>query len=117
MAHEHLSFFELDRLAVSPGEPRDPAIGDCPRCAGHLGEVERALPVPSWAREVEMAPRSRRRRWLPLFAGALAAAGSLLMFIHGAGRVGPQPDDIRDKGAPGVVLFVKHGPDGRSQAR
>ena len=108
MEHEHLSFFELDQIAVSPGEPRDTALLDCPRCAGYLAEVERALPAPTWARELEEAPRSRRRRWFPLFAGALAAAGSLFIYIHRAARVETAEDGIRDKGAPGVVLFVKH---------
>lgn len=104
----HPSSFRLDAIAL--GEPPDEAVArhlhECSRCAARLVEARRPTPLPPWLNDLARPPRRRllgEWRLAVALAPALAAVATIGLFaLRG-------PDQVREKGAASVALYLKRG--------
>lgn len=100
----HPSFLELDRLALGDGTvAARHHLESCVDCRGYVGRLGLAPPIPAWVRGL---PRERpRARWRVLWAlPAVASLAALALFVLPREEMA-----VRSKGAPAVVLYIKHG--------
>jgi hypothetical protein len=120
----HPSPYALDLAALGGEPPVEVArhLETCPTCAGIVAARRAAEALPAWAEKIRVAPApgpvrtladraistARRWRWwlLPLPAAATLAA---LVFALRPGPPGDLTDELREKGAPKVTVYVKRG--------
>jgi hypothetical protein len=103
----HPSFLTLDRHALGESTPAVSShVAGCLTCRAHVDAVMVAAPIPARVLEVRPAPAPRwlELRWLQVLVPLVATAGLAVVLINR-----PPPDDVRAKGSPTAVAWVKRG--------
>lgn len=106
---EHPSFLTLDRHAL--GEPTPVVtshLTTCAACRAHVEAVMVAAPVPARVLELRPTPAPRwfELRWLQVLVPLVATAVLAVVLINRT-----PDDDVRAKGSPTAVAWVKRGDD------
>lgn len=104
---EHPSFLALDRHALGASTPEVAThVGACSVCRAHLDAVSVPSPIPPRVLELRSSMPWWRERW---FQVLLPLAAGLLIIVALINRT--PSDEVRAKGTPTAIAWVKRGDD------